>query len=72
MSLGGSGSTNFENKVYEFMASKGVLVIAAAGNAGDTSTSYPAGYASVMSVAAIDASMAHASFSQCNTDGGAG
>lgn len=68
MSLGGSGSTNFENKVYELMASKGVLVIAAAGNAGDTSTSYPAGYASVMSVAAIDASMAHASFSQSNTD----
>lgn len=68
MSLGGGRPTNFEQKIYDLMASRGVLVIAAAGNAGDTTTSYPAGYASVMSVAAIDSSMAHASFSQVNAD----
>jgi subtilisin family serine protease len=68
MSLGGAGSTNFEASAYQRFANRGVLVIAAAGNAGDTSTSFPAGYPSVMSVAAIDASMAHAAFSQTNAD----
>jgi len=68
MSLGGGRPTTFENKVYEAMAKRGILVIAAAGNAGDTSTSYPAGYASVMSVAAIDVNKVRASFSQANAD----
>lgn len=68
MSLGGDRATRFEQKIYDFLASRGVLVIAAAGNAGDTTTSYPAGYASVMSVAAIDANKAHADFSQTNAD----
>jgi subtilisin family serine protease len=68
MSLGGPSPKNFEQKIYDLMTSRGVLVIAAAGNAGDTTTSYPAGYASVMSVAAIDSAKAHASFSQVNAD----
>jgi subtilisin family serine protease len=68
MSLGGGRPTNFEEKTYQRMADKGILVIAAAGNAGDTTTSYPAGYASVMSVAAIDVNKAKASFSQSNAD----
>ena len=68
MSLGGGRPTKFEQKIYDYLASKDVLVIAAAGNAGDTTTSYPAGYPSVMSVAAIDANMAHAGFSQTNAD----
>lgn len=68
MSLGGGRPTKFEQRIYDFLASRDVLVIAAAGNAGDTTTSYPAGYASVMSVAAVDANMAHASFSQTNAD----
>ena len=68
MSLGGGRPTKFEQKIYDYLASKDVLVIAAAGNAGDTTTSYPAGYPSVMSVAAIDSHMAHADFSQTNAD----
>ncbi len=68
MSLGGGAPNNFENKIYDFVASRGILVVAAAGNAGDTTTSYPAGYASVMSVAAIDSNKVRASFSQQNAD----
>jgi subtilisin family serine protease len=45
-----------------------VLSIAAAGNDGNAVTSYPAGYASVMSVAAVDENKAYASFSQYNSD----
>jgi subtilisin family serine protease len=68
MSLGGGAPNNFENKVYEAMAKRGILVIAAAGNDGNTRTSYPAGYASVMSVGAIDVNKVRASFSQANAD----
>ena len=50
------------------MANRGILVIAAAGNAGDTTTSFPAGYPSVMSVAAIDINKAKAGLSQSNAD----
>jgi subtilisin family serine protease len=68
MSLGGGRPNNLETKVYDAMAKRGILVIAAAGNAGDTTTSYPAGYASVMSVAAIDINKVRADFSQVNAD----
>jgi subtilisin family serine protease len=47
---------------------KGVLLIAAAGNDGTTATSYPAGYTTVVSVAAIDSAKNVASFSQKNSD----
>jgi len=40
-----------------------VLVVAAAGNDGDTTVIYPAGYASAVSVAATDRNDARASFS---------
>lgn len=68
MSLGGSSASPIEQRISTFLASKGILQIAAAGNAGDTSTSYPAGFAEVVSVAAIDENMAHAGFSQVNAD----
>ena len=45
-----------------------MLSIAAAGNGGSTKVSYPAGYASVVSVAAVDATEALATFSQRNAD----
>jgi subtilisin family serine protease len=68
MSLGGGGPTRFEERTYRHMADKGILVIVAAGNNGDTTTSFPAGYPSVMSVAAIDVNRARAGFSQVNAD----
>jgi hypothetical protein len=43
-----------------------VLSVAAAGNDGSTRKSYPASYASVISVAAVDSTEAVASFSQKN------
>jgi serine protease len=64
MSLGGSGSTTTERNALNTQYSNGVLLIAAAGNAGDSSYSYPASYDSVMSVAAVDSNLDHAAFSQ--------
>jgi subtilisin family serine protease len=68
MSLGGAGSTTAENTAFQTAYNAGVLSIAAAGNAGTSAVSYPAGYSSVMSVAAVDATSAKASFSQFNSD----
>ena len=68
MSLGGSGKSSFESSAFQKAYDEGILPVAAAGNGGNTSTSYPAGYASVVSVAAIDRNKAHAGFSQRNAD----
>ena len=69
MSLGGSARSRTEDKAFaDAYANNGVLSIAAAGNAGNNGTSYPAGYASVVSVAAVDANEQAASFSQRNRD----
>jgi serine protease len=68
MSLGGSQSSTIENQGFADLYNQGILIIAAAGNAGTTAISYPAGYASVISVAAIDSNKTVASFSQKNSD----
>ena len=68
MSLGGGLKSRTEEAAFNSANAEGRLSIAAAGNAGNGSTSYPAGYASVMSVAAVDANEARASFSQRNSD----
>ena len=68
MSLGGGARSRTEEAAFDTANANGVLSIAAAGNAGNGSTSFPAGYASVMSVAAVDANEAAASFSQSNRD----
>jgi subtilisin family serine protease len=54
MSLGGGAKSMTEQKAFDSLQTKGVLSIAAAGNDGNATTSYPAGYTSVMSVAAVD------------------
>jgi len=67
MSLGGSGYSNtFDEQYYGHYKDDDVLIIAAAGNAGNSMLSYPASYKSVMSVAAVDSSGNKASFSQYN------
>ncbi len=67
MSLGGTSSSRTEQRAFDQLQSKGVLSIAAAGNDGNTVISYPAGYSSVMMVAAVDENKQWASFSQYNT-----
>ena len=71
MSLGGSLSSRTEiaafDKYYKRVGNS-ILSIAAAGNDGNTRVSYPAGYANVVSVAAIDENRAWATFSQYNKD----
>lgn len=68
MSLGGGFKSRTEDKAFAAAYQQGVLSIAAAGNAGNKQTSYPAGYASVVSVAAVDANEVVADFSQKNRD----
>ena len=67
MSLGGGRASKTEERAFDTLQGKGVLSIAAAGNDGNTVISYPAGYASVMMVAALDENKAWADFSQYNS-----
>lgn len=66
MSLGGSFSSTVESNAFQTAYSAGVLSVAAAGNAGNKTKSYPASYPSVISVAAVDSNKNVASFSQQN------
>jgi serine protease len=66
MSLGGSGKSRTEDRAFADAYNRGMLHFAAAGNAGNRTTSYPAGYSSVISVAAVDSNETVASFSQQN------
>jgi thermitase len=71
MSLGGGASTTLQNAVaaaWENGGPNGSVLVAAAGNDGDSTVNYPAGYAQVVSVAATDHNDARASFSNTNAD----
>lgn len=67
MSLGGGGFLQSEYDAYKrIFTEDDVLLVAAAGNGGNTAYSYPASYDYVMSVAATDSNDNVASFSQKN------
>jgi len=71
MSLGGGDSTTLHNAVQTAWAgggAGGTVLVAAAGNDGDSTVNYPAGYAEVVSVAATDSNDQRASFSNQNAD----
>jgi thermitase len=71
MSLGGGASTTLQNAVaaaWENGGPTGSVLVAAAGNDGNSNVNYPAGYAQVISVAATDHNDAKASFSNTNAD----
>jgi thermitase len=71
MSLGGGASTTLQNAVaaaWENGGATGSVLVAAAGNDGNSTVNYPAGYAQVISVAATDHNDAKASFSNTNAD----
>jgi subtilisin family serine protease len=67
MSLGGSNSSTAEGNAFQNLYNQGVLSIAAAGNDGNSTLSYPASYSSVVSIAAVDSAKAKADFSQYNS-----
>lgn len=67
MSIGGGASSQAEENAFINAANAGLLHIAAAGNDGNSSMSYPASYDSVMSVGALNSSKQIASFSQFNS-----
>ena len=55
MSLGGGGASSMMEEAIKYAHSKGVVIIAAAGNEGSNSSSYPARYPDVISVSATNA-----------------
>ena len=67
MSLGGGGSSTLQTAVRN-AHNAGVVIVAAAGNDGNSTISYPAGYPEVISVAATDSNDNRASFSNANAD----
>jgi serine protease len=66
MSLSGTNKSGKERMAFEDLYAQGILSVAAASNDGIEEYHYPASYDSVISVAAIDESLAYADFSQFN------
>lgn len=71
MSLGGPATTVQERTALAYAVSRGVVVVAAAGNDGSqnsryTSFSYPGGYPGLITVAAVTVQGRHADFSDHN------
>ncbi|MCV2884160.1 S8 family serine peptidase [Aestuariibacter sp. AA17] len=67
MSLGGGSSSTAEANAMQNFVNQGVMLVAAAGNGGNSSFSYPASYDAVISVAAVTSSESRASYSQYNS-----
>ncbi|MFH0882430.1 MAG: S8 family serine peptidase [bacterium] len=63
MSFSGELSSVFERDAVDFATSRGVVLLAAAGNDGSTSRNYPAAYENVVAVGATDPTGALAYFS---------
>lgn len=63
MSLGGGGESHVMKDAIDYAYNKGVVIIAAAGNEGQNSASYPARYPHAIAVAAIDAAGEKAPYS---------
>ena len=68
MSLGGGGANTTEENAFNTFRDNGGLVLAAAGNDGNSVRSYPAGYKSVMMIGANDNNNNIATFSQFPSD----
>lgn len=67
MSLGGPSQSAVEAAFYQDVYDSGILIVAAAGNSGDTGDLFPASYPTVMSVAAVSENSVRPGFSQCNS-----
>ncbi|MGX4640553.1 S8 family serine peptidase [Massilia sp. SYSU DXS3249] len=66
MSLSGPAPSGTEQAAFDALAAKGILSFAASSNAGTTAPRWPAGYASVVSVGALDSDKKWATFSNYN------
>lgn len=66
MSLGGSSDSETLKAAVQYAASKNVLMIAASGNNGTSSYSYPAAYEEVIGVGAVDSVKKVCDYSQYN------
>lgn len=66
MSLSGPEPSTIEQEVFDSLYAKGILSVAAASNQGTSDMRYPAGYASVVSVGALDQNKQWATFSNYN------
>lgn len=67
LSLAGGGFSSSSQALYNELRDRGIAVVAAAGNEGSTVPSYPASYANVISVSAVDAQQRITAYS--NTGG---
>lgn len=67
MSLGGGSSSTTEANAMQGFNDQGIMLVAAAGNDGNSTFSYPASYDAVVSVAAVGSNESHASYSQYNS-----
>jgi serine protease len=63
MSLGGAGESKLMEEAINYAHQKGVVLVAAAGNANQNSASYPARYPHVIGVAALDSAGIKAPYS---------
>ncbi|MDR1728022.1 MAG: S8 family peptidase [Acidobacteriota bacterium] len=63
MSYGGSVYDSLDQKLFDQVRAKGVILVAAAGNGGTAQASYPAAYDGVISVSAVNADGSKASYS---------
>lgn len=63
MSLGGGGESSAMKEAIDYAHSKGVVIVAAAGNANQNAAGYPARYAHVIGVSATDSTNLKAPYS---------
>jgi thermitase len=63
LSLGGSNPSSALENAVNYTISKGVIVVAAAGNNGTEGALYPAAYPDVIAVGSVDSDLQHSSFS---------
>lgn len=68
MSIGGPSAPQSLKDACDAALAAGVLVVAAAGNDGDSSNEYPGAFPSVMAIAAVDQNRAWADFSNFRPD----
>ncbi len=63
LSLGGAGESQLLKEAIDYAYSKGVVIVAAAGNSNQNAASYPARYPHVIGISALDASGIKAPYS---------